>query len=187
MRKANYDIQKLILNRWSPRAMSGKELSDDEFLPLIEAARWAPSQFNGQPWRFVYAKRNTAHWQKFFDLMGEFNQAWTKNAAVLIVLVSKKTFDYNNKPCSTHSFDSGAAWENLAIEGTARGLVVHAMSGFDHEKAAEAINLPEDHKVECMIAIGKPGKKDDLPEKMQERETPSDRRPLEEIAIEGGF
>ncbi len=186
-RKPEYTINPLILNRWSPRAMSGEEISDEELMPLFEAARWAPSAFNGQPWRFVYAKRGTGEWQVFFDLMNEFNQSWTKNAAALVVVVSKKTFDYKEKPNPTHAFDTGAAWENLAAEGSSRGLVVHAMSGFDYEKAAEAINIPQDHEIHCMIAIGKKGKKEDLPEKLQEREEPSDRRPLKEIVIKGKF
>ena len=187
MRTPDYKINEMILNRWSPRAMSGEEMSDDELMPLFEAARWAPSCFNGQPWRFVYAKRNSDDWEAFLQLMGEFNQSWAKNAAVLVIVASKKTFDYNGKPSRTHAFDSGAAWENLAIEGSGRGLVVHAMEGFDYEKAASVINLPEDHEIHCMVAIGKPGKKEDLPEKLQEREVMSDRRPLKEIAIKGRF
>ena len=187
MRKANYNINPLILNRWSPRAMSGEGISDEDLMPLFEAARWAPSSFNGQPWRFVYAKRDGDNWQIFFDLLGGFNQSWAKNAAALVIVASKKTFDHNGKPSRTHSFDTGAAWENLALEASSRGLVAHGMEGFDYEKAAEAINLPEDHEIHCMIAIGKPGRKEDLPEKLQERETMSGRRPLEEIAIEGRF
>lgn len=186
-RNPTYLINNLILNRWSSRAMSGEELSDDELMPLFEAARWAPSSYNNQPWTFVYAKQHTKHWQAFFDLLVEFNQAWCKQAAVLIAVVSKATFDHNGKPCRTHSFDAGAAWENLAIEGTSRGLVVHAMEGFDYEKARTVLNIPADYHVECMIAIGKPGPKEMLPGELQKRELPSDRKPLKEIAIEGAF
>jgi len=167
--------------------MTGESLTDDELMPLFEAARWAPSSFNNQLWRFVYAKRDTEHWQAFFDVLGEFNQQWCKNAAALVIIVSKKTSDHNGKPARTHSFDTGAAWQNLALEGTSRGLVVHGMEGFDYEKAAAVVKLPDDHQVEAMCAIGKKAKKEDLPEEMQEKEAPSDRRPLKEIAIEGSF
>ena len=134
-RKPTYSIHPFILNRWSPRAMSGEELTDEELLPLFEAARWAPSSYNNQPWRFLYAKRNTKHWNTFFSLLGEFNQSWCKNAAVLIVVISHQNFEHNNKPSRTHHFDTGAAWENLALEATHRGLVAHGMEGFEYEKA----------------------------------------------------
>ncbi len=91
-RKANYPILPLILNRWSPRAMTGEEMTDEELMPLFEAARWSPSSYNNQPWRFIYAKRGTPAWKTFLNLMIEFNQSWTKNAAALVVVVSKKTF-----------------------------------------------------------------------------------------------
>ncbi|PIQ77666.1 nitroreductase [Candidatus Peregrinibacteria bacterium CG11_big_fil_rev_8_21_14_0_20_46_8] len=186
-RKSGYPISDHFLNRWSPRAMSAEPLTDDELMPLFEAARWAPSSYNNQPWRFIYAKRDTEHWEKFFNLMVEFNQNWAKNAAVLVVVVSKKTFDKNEKPSVTHAFDAGAAWENLALEAAHRGLVAHGMEGFDYEKAQRKLNIPDDHEVHAMIAIGKRGKKEDLPEKMQEMEVPSERRPLEEIVMEGSF
>lgn len=186
-RKPNYPIQSLILNRWSPRAMTGEEMTEEEFMPLFEAARWAPSSSNGQPWRFLYAKRNTPHWDRFFNLMIEFNQSWTKNASVLLVIISKKTFEHNGKPERTHSYDTGAAWENLALEGNARGYVVHGMEGFDYEKAKHDLNIPDDYQVEAMAAIGKPAPKETLTPELLKREEPSSRKPLKEIIMEGGF
>jgi nitroreductase len=186
-RKADYEIQELILGRWSPRALSGEEISDDELMPLFEAARWAPSSFNNQPWRFIYAKRNTPQWDKLFALIGEFNQAWTKNASALVVIVSKKTFDHNGQPMPTHSFDTGAAWENLALEASSRELVAHGMSGFDYEKARKELGVPDEYSVEAMIAIGKHGKKKELSEQMQQNEKPSWRKPLNELIMEGRF
>ena len=167
--------------------MSGEGITDDELMALFEAARWAPSSYNNQPWRFIYAKRDTAHWENLFGLMVEFNQSWTHQAAVLIVVVSKKTFDFNGESSRTHAFDTGAAWENLALEASARGLVAHGMQGFDYDRAHTELNIPEDHEVHAMIAIGKPGKKEELPTALQEKETPSDRRPLSEIVKEGMF
>ena len=186
-RKSQYKIHDLILNRWSPRAMSGEEISNEELMHLFESARWAPSSFNSQPWRFIYAKRDTKEWDKLFHLMGDFNKAWAKNASVLIVVISKKTFDHNNQPSRTHSFDSGAAWENLALEASNKGLVAHGMAGFDYDRARTELEVPSDYDVEAMIAVGKHGKKEDLPKEMQERENPSERKALREIVMEGKF
>src|SRR5881296_1664095 len=110
-RKSSYDIHPLILNRWSPRSMTGESLRDEELFPLFEAARWAPSSFNGQLWRFIFARRqNRDEFNKFFGLLVPGNQAWAKNAAVLVVVVSRTRFEHNDKPASTHAFDCGAAW-----------------------------------------------------------------------------
>ncbi len=186
-RKPNYDINSLIISRWSPRAMSGEELKDDELMPLFEAARWAPSSYNGQLWRFIYAKRGTGNWEKFFNLLGDWNKMWCKNAAALVVVISRKNFEHNNKPSRTHAFDAGAAWENLALEGSSRKLIVHAMEGFDYDKAKNDLEIPEEFEVHAMIAIGKRGKKEDLPDKMKDSEVPNGRRPLDEIVNEGKF
>lgn len=186
-RKATYPIDEQFTKRWSPRAMAGEELSDSELLSLFEAARWAPSSYNNQPWRFMYAKRGTKEWDDFFGLMVEFNQSWTKNASALVVVLSKKTFDFNGKPAQTHSFDTGAAWMSLALQATKQGLITHGMQGFDYDKAKNVLNVPEDYNVEAMIAIGKQADKKLLPKELQEKEEPSDRKPLAEIAWEGKF
>lgn len=186
-RKPEYPIDPIFLNRWSPRAMSGEELSDEELMPLFEAARWAPSSYNAQQRRFLYAKRNTPDWDLFFNLLLEGNKIWAKNAAVLVVVIARKTFEHNEKPSPTSVFDTGAAWENLALEGSLRDLVVHGMQGFDWDKARYNLAIPINYDVCAMIAIGKHGNKDDLPEKLQEMEKPNDRKPLHEIVIEGKF
>jgi nitroreductase len=186
-RRPDFDIDQIFLNRWSPRSMSGDEISRDVLFSLFEAARWAPSSNNNQPWRFLYARRNTDHWRVFLDLLTEQNKIWAKNAAVLIVVISKKTFDYNEKPARTHSYDTGAAWENLALQGSLKALVIHGMQGFDYDRARTTLNIPDIFQVEAMIAIGKQGKKEDLPESLQEREMPSPRKTLSEIVMEGNF
>lgn len=186
-RIAKYAVLDLIINRWSPRAMSGESITDDELMSLFEAAHWAPSSYNGQPWRFIYAKRDTPAWDVLYDLMVQYNKDWTKNAAVLMVIVSRNTFFYNNKPSRTHSFDTGAAWENLALQGTSQGLVVHGMEGFDYKKAKEVLRIPDGYTVEAMCAVGRHGPKEDLPPEMQKDEKPSDRKPISEIAFEGIF
>ena len=186
-RKSDYEINSIILNRWSPRAMSGESINENELMPLFEAARWAPSSMNNQLWRFIYAKRNTKYWDGFFDLLMEGNRQWCKDAAALVILISRKNSYHKDTPQVTHSLEAGAAFENLALEGSSRGLVVHGMAGFDYEKARNLLKLSDMWKVACMIAIGKPGEKEDLPKELQEREKPSDRKPLNEIAFEGEF
>ncbi|HEX2978409.1 MAG TPA: nitroreductase family protein [Candidatus Babeliales bacterium] len=186
-RKSSYLINPIILNRWSPRAMSGQPMTDKELMQLFEAARWAPSSYNNQPWRFIYAKKNTDSWEKFFNLLVPANQSWAKNAAALVVIVSRDNFSYNNKPSRTHTFDTGSAWENLSLQGYQDGLVVHGMEGFDYDRAKKELLIPEGYTVEAMCAIGKPGKKEDLPKEMQAHEIPSDRNPLESIVFEGSF
>jgi nitroreductase len=185
VRQSKYTINPLILHRWSPRSMTGEELDNDTIMSLFEAARWAPSSYNNQPWRFIYAKRNTAHWDKLFNLLAEPNKVWTKNAAVLIVVIARKNFEHNEKYSITHQFDAGAAWENLALEASSRGLVVHGMQGFDYERAD--LEIPDNFDVMAMIASGRRGPKENLPPQLQERENPNDRKPLAEIVMEGQF
>lgn len=186
-RKSHYPITPILLNRWSSRAMTGEEISDEKLMTLFEAARWAPSSFNNQPWRFIYAKRNSAHWQTFLDLLEASNREWAKNAAVLLVMVSHKVFEYDGRPSRTHSFDTGAAWENLALQGTMLGLVVHGMEGFRYEKAQQALNIPDAYAIEAMAAVGVYGNVERLPKKLQEIDFPNDRKPLNEIIFEGSF
>ncbi|WP_330631236.1 nitroreductase family protein [Halocatena halophila] len=186
-RSPKYDIAPLFVNRWSPRSMTGDPVDEAEFMPLFEAARWAPSSYNNQPWRFLYATRDSDHWEDYFNLLSEENRRWAKRAGVLVVIVSKTTFDYNGDPSQTHSFDTGAAWENMALEGARRGLVVHGIGGFDYEQAAVVLSLPADYAIEAMAAIGVRGSPETLPPEMQAREAPSDRKPLTDIVIDGAF
>ena len=185
-RKPEQEVSDIFLNRWSPRAMSGEEIDEAELFSLFEAARWAPSSNNNQPWRFLYARRNTPYWDNIYQLLAESNQIWANGAAVLIVVISKKTFD-NDKPARTHSYDTGAAWGSFALQGTLNGLVVHGMQGFDYDKAKEVLHVPDDYQVEAMIAVGRKGKKEDLPPYLQEREVPSARKSIAQIAMEGFF
>ncbi len=134
-REAEYPVDDIFINRWSPRAMSGDPVSKDELMSLFEAARWAPSSFNNQSWRFLYSLKGSDTWDTYFNLLLEGNQTWVKNAGALVVILSKTTFDYNGKPSKTHAFDSGAAWQNFALQGSINGLVIHGMQGFDYERA----------------------------------------------------
>jgi nitroreductase len=183
-RVADYPIDEIFLNRWSPRAMNGAPLSDADLMKLFEAARWSPSASNVQPWRFIYAKQGTPHFAKFFDLLVAFNQLWCAKAGALVIIVSKTTLD-DGRPFRTHSFDTGAAWMGLALQASLAGIVAHGMGGFDHDRAARAAQLPEGYAVEAMLALGYPGNKDDLPEQLRSRESPNSRKPIAEIVFEG--
>jgi nitroreductase len=186
-READYPVDRLFLDRWSPRAMSGEEMAEDELMTLFEAARWAPSSYNNQPWRILYARRGTENWPLFSGLLVEGNQAWAKDAAALLLFASKTTFDFNGETYPTHSFDTGAAWENLALQATLKGYVAHGMQGFDYERARTELGIPEGFRVEAMAAVGRPGRAEDLPESLREREAPSPRKKLAEIVCEGKF
>jgi len=186
-RDPDHEIDPLFVNRWSPRAMTGEPLDEAEYLPLFEAARWAPSAFNNQHWRFIYASREDDEWDTFVDLLSEGNRSWASDAAVLAVIVSKTTFDHNGEPAPVHSFDTGSAWQNLALEGARRDLAIHGMAGFDYERAAAELDVPDGFDVEAMVAIGERAPPETLPDELQAREQPSDRKPLEEIVHRGGF
>ena len=187
IRKTDFLIEPLLLDRWSPRAMSGESLPQEELMRLFEAARWAPSSFNAQQWHALYAHRETEHWPVFFDLLVEANKVWARNAAVLVVFISRKTFEHDNEPSVTHSYDAGAAWENFALQGFRQNLVVHGMEGFDYERARADLRIPAEFQIEAMAAVGRPGSKEVLPEKLQKRETPNDRRKVRESVFEGPF
>ncbi|NKC01732.1 MAG: nitroreductase [Pseudomonadales bacterium] len=183
-RTAAGDADEQFIQRWSPRAFSGEPLPIADLHILVEAARWAPSCFNSQPWRFVYAINGDDQWSAMLDVLMDMNQVWAGNAGALIAIVAKKTFDDGN-PAPTASFDAGGAWMSMALQAQKMGLASHAMWGFHHDQAPAALGLPEDHAVQAMVAVGKPGERADLPEKYQEREVPSPRKPIEELLFHG--
>jgi nitroreductase len=185
-RTSSLPVDPLFLRRWSPRAMSGAPLTRAQLLPLLEAARWAPSGGNGQPWRFAFALAGTEHFDRYLAALVPGNREWCVRAGALLVVAAKVVRD-DGKPSPMAPFDAGAAWMALALQGTLSGLVVHAMGGFDREAARAAAAMPAGLEPQVMIAVGHPGRVEDLPEKLRERETPSDRLPLEAIAVEGRF
>ncbi len=190
-RTSDHPIDKLFLERWSPRAFTGEAMLEADLLTMIEAGRWAASSYNSQPWRFLYARRDTPHWAKFLGLLNEFNQSWAKNASALVILVSSSTMlppgAEKPVPSHSHSLDTGAASGNFALQATLMGWQVHGMVGFDIERAFTELNVPAGYRVEAAYAVGRPGDKAMLPDMLQQRETPSPRRPLAEVALEGGF
>lgn len=166
--------------------MSGEPITEEELETLFEAARWAPSSNNSQPWKFIYALRETSSFENLLSFLTPHNKDWCKNASALVVIISKNNFD-NGNPSKTHSLNTGMAFENLALQATGMGFIAHGMEGFDYAQAKEKLEVPNDYSVEMMIAVGKPGKIEDLPEPLREREKPSDRKPLEEIVMAGKF
>lgn len=190
-RTADHPIDPLFLERWSPRAFTGEEISEADLMTMFEAARWAPSSYNSQPWRFVYARRNTPAWAGMLGLLIEFNQGWAKDAAALVVLASSSTMLPPGKdtpvPSHSHSMDAGAAWAHLALQATRMGWYTHGMVGFDLERAFAELGFPEGYRVEMALAIGRKGDKGKLPEFLQAREEPSGRNPLAASVFEGKF
>jgi len=186
-RRAEHKIDALFLKRHSSRAMSGEKILLSELMSLFEAARWAPSSYNNQPWRFIYAFRETPVWDKFFNLLVPANQSWAHRGGVLIVVISHNNFEYDNKPARTHSFDTGAALENFALQGTLMDVVVHGMEGFNYDKARTELNVPDDYTVEAMFVVGRPGKKEDLSPELQKHEELTTRKKVEELIFEGSF
>lgn len=190
-RTADHPIDKLFLERWSPRAFVPQEMPEADLMTILEAGHWAPSSYNSQPWRMLYARRGTAHWDKFLGLLNAFNQSWAKNGSALVIMVSKSTMrppgQEKDIPSHTHSFDAGAAWAQMALQATLSGYQAHGMVGFDMDRAFAELNVPEGHRVEAAIVIGKQGDKSTLSEQMQAREAPSGRNSLSEAALEGGF
>ncbi len=181
------DVDPMFVRRWSPRAMNGEAIRQAELETLFEAARWAPSCANSQPWRFIYAHRDTDHWPVMFELLAKGNRTWCEHAGVLILMLSRTCFERNDGPAPTHGFDTGAAWMSLAMQASRMGLVAHGMRGFDEDKAIATFGIPDMYKVQAMAAIGRPGEISKLPEDLQARETPSSRKALSELILEGQF
>jgi nitroreductase len=186
MRESNCsNLDPVFLERWSPRAFSSEAIDERDLHTLLEAARWSPSCFNEQPWRFVYAHRHS-DLDKFRPVLSEANQVWASSAPLLILVFSKKSFTLNGKPNRWAEFDTGAAWMALALQALKLGLRTHCMGGFDTDKAYSATGVnPDVYHAVCAIAVGKPGDIDSLPSELREREMPSERKSVTEIAFEG--
>jgi len=188
-RTTTHDIEPLFVSRWSTKAYDGGEIPDDILLKSFEAARWAPSGGNGQPWRFIYSKRGSETWPQFLSLVNERNQVWAANASALVVLLSKKIRQTPEgpRPSRSHSFDAGAAWSNFAHQTHLSGFSTRAIGGFDRPAARISLEVPEDYEIEVFIAIGKPADKTVLPEPLQAANQPSKRLPLSALISDGRF
>jgi len=160
-------------------------------MTMLEAARWAPSSYNSQPWRLLYAIKDGPHWDLFLGLLGEGNRAWCAQAGALLVLLSKSTMAIPGRegevPSHSHSHDAGAGWAYFALQATRMGYQAHGMVGFDMQRAFTDLHVPMGYRVEQMIAVGRRGDPAQLPEAVRAREQPNTRRPLAETAFEGTF
>ena len=178
-----------IAERWSPRAFAATPVTAEDLTALLEAARWAPSCFGAEPWRFLVgvAGRGEGH-GRIAEALVDANRAWAEKAPVLLITMAREAFEHNEKPNAWAAHDVGLAMGQLAIEATARGLVVHQMGGFDADTAKELLGIPEGYRPIAAAAIGHPGSADDLPEPLAEREcAPRERKALGEVAFEGAF
>jgi nitroreductase len=185
-RHADHEIDPMFLNRWSPRAFASEPIDPEVLARVFEAARWAPSCFNEQPWRFVVATSQEDR-ARFVEILVPANQAWAKFAPVLMCVTSKKTFSHNGNPNPTHNFDAGCAWGFLAVCAYQNGLITHGMAGFDRDKARVDLNIPEDYDVLAMIALGKHNDGAQLPPEILAKEVPSNRHSQEHSVIHGKF
>lgn len=190
-REPDYRVDPLFLGRWSPRAFDGSDMPEEDLMTLFEAARWAPSAFNSQPWRFLYARRGDRAWERFLDLLIPWNRGWAKSASALIYILSDSLpfIAKDGEPATshTHSYDSGAAWACLALQASLMGYQAHGMSGVDFERAQAELGVPERYRIEAAAAVGRIGDPATLPEKLRAREFPSGRKPVEEFAFRGSF
>ncbi|WP_293902980.1 nitroreductase family protein [Phenylobacterium sp.] len=190
-RTSEHDVDPMFLARWSPRAFTGEVMPHDVLMSLFEAAHWAPSAFNAQPWRFVYARRETADWDRLFEVLIPYNQLWVKNASVLMFIVSdraRRTPGGVPQPLRSHAFDAGAAWAYLALQASRLGWAAHGMAGFDLAKSYEVLGVAEaDYQVEAAIAVGRQADPSVLDEAFRAREVPSPRNPVASFAFEGTF
>jgi len=182
-----FPVHDLIRDRWSPRAFSDKPVDREILASLFEAARWAPSSSNEQPWAYLVAtKDNSQDFARMVSVLVEFNADWAKNAPVLALAVSHLKFQSNGNPNRNAFYDTGAATILFSVEATARGLYVHQMAGFDPAKAKQVFEIPTDWEPIAAFAIGYPGDPNSLSQKLQDREiAPRTRKPLTEFVMSG--
>ncbi|OKH46232.1 nitroreductase [Calothrix sp. HK-06] len=181
-----HPIHDIIRSRWSPRAFDARPVEQEKLLSLLEAARWAPSSYNYQPWSFIVAtKDDPLEYSRLLSTLVEFNQGWAKNAPVLILAVARVRAD--DGKTNRHAFhDVGLAIENLVIQATALGLSVHQIAGFNADGARELYQIPEDYEAVTVLTVGYPGDPQSLPDGLRERElAPRVRKPLKEFVFTG--
>ena len=190
-RVADHPIAPIFIERWSPRAFTAETLPEADLLTMVEAARWSPSSYNSQPWRFLYALRDTPHWAHFLGLLGDYNRSWAERAGGLVLMVSRMTMVPPGKtePASKEwLYDgTGSAWAAFALQARQLGWDTHGMVGFDMPRAVDELGIPAGYRVEMMIAVGRRGDPSTLPEQLRGREQPSTRLPVSELAFAGAF
>ena len=178
-------VHELIRRRWSPRSFSAREVSAEDLKTILEAARWAASSNNEQPWRFLVARKSDgAPYEKILNLLVPFNQDWAKTAPVLLIMAAKRTFSHSGAPNRYNLHDAGQALAHLFLEATALGLHAHGMAGFDNERARKELGIPDDYDLGAAVALGYLDAPDQLPERYRQGEVSKrQRKPLNEIVF----
>lgn len=179
-RHTDVGVDPMFIQRWSPRAFQSHVIESDVMNRIMEAARWSPSCFNAQPWRFYTSSKDT--FNDFLDLLVEGNQGWAKDTSVIGFLVGERNFEHNGKPNAYHGFDSGAAWMSLSLQARKEGLYTHGMGGIKKDEVANYLKLDtEKSEVLMGFTIGKLAELASLSEEQQSNEVPNERKPLDEI------
>lgn len=182
------NIHPIIRERWSPRSFRHQPVELNKLQRIFESARWAPSGFNEQPWRFIVGLRGDETWLKLHEAMVAFNQKWAKDAAVLILILTKKTLSKNGKPNTSFQYDAGQAAAYLTFQAMEEGLRVHQMGGFSREQTSSLFYIPEDFEPQTMMAIGYQDEPEKLDPDFEEMEkAPRERKPLSELVFTGAF
>jgi nitroreductase len=185
----DFPVHDLIAERWSPRAFSDKPIAPDVLQSLFEAARWVPSSSNEQPWAYIVATKDDAeNFAKLASVLVPFNVTWAQHAPVLALAVAELSFAKDGTPNRNAQYDVGAASAGLTVEATSRGLFVHQMAGYDHDKARQVFQIPAGWEPMAAIAIGYPGDPDSLPQPLRDREVaPRTRKPISEFVMSGSW
>jgi nitroreductase len=188
-RSAEHGVAPEFVERWSPRAFTDETIPDEVLLACFEAARWAPSSMNAQPWRFLYAKRGAPTWPRFVEVLQERPRVWAPSAAALVVFVADTLLEVGGQlvPSPTAAFDTGAAAENFSLQANRLGWHTHGIASFRRDVIGTTLGIPERFTALAIFAIGRVGPADSLPSPFREREFPSGRRSLAELAMEGGW
>lgn len=188
-RTADHPIDRVFLERWSPRSFSAEQVTRAELFTILEAGRWAPSCLNSQPWRFIYGLRGTESFDRILAGLWPSNQAWARNAAALVIVLSvtegQLPGQAESRSLPTHAFDAGAAWMSIALQAQSLRWAAHGMAGIDAEVLRATFQIPFDHTVQMVFALGRRGEPELLPEALRQREMASLRRPLSDLVGEG--
>lgn len=191
-RKTHHTTDPLFVARRSSRALTGETIPDAVLFGSFEAARWAPSGGNAQPWRFIYAKKESPNWNKLHALLNEKNREWAQHASALVLVLSRKTRDTpdGSRPLRSHSFDAGAAWSNFAHQASLLGWSTRAIGGFHYDETRATLEIPDDYEIEVFIAVGKartPTISSDGDAAGTAADQPSDRLPVASLVSDGRF
>lgn len=181
-REFDYDVIEEIKTRWSPRAFDPeREVPVDDLMGMLEAARYAPSCFNEQPWRFIVGRRGDSNFERINAALTDSNRDWASKASVLMMILSVQKFEKNQKSNRWHLFDAGTAWGYLSLEAERRGLITHAMAGYNRDQIREAFSVPEELSIIAAVAVGYYGDKASLSQKNFENEKPSPRNSIQDL------